>query len=150
MAEPLADEFWQGCAAGELRYRRCERLRAAQFLPGPSARDAAARHAWEVSRGCGTVYATTSVTRAPTPDFAALVPYDILLVDLDEGFRMMAQARPGFAIGERVRVGFRRLGERAFPASSASRRRDDEPARPAAPGARSALHRAHRRLGEPQ
>jgi hypothetical protein len=55
------------------------------------------------------------VNRAPAPDFAALIPYDILLVDLDEGFRMMAHGGPGLAIGTRVRVSFRSHGERALP-----------------------------------
>ena len=115
MAEPLADEFWQGCAEGALRYRRCEACGRAQFPPRPCCTRCGGATRWAVSRGRGTVYATTSVTRAPTPDFAALVPYDILLVDLDEGFRMMAQGAPGLGIGTRVRVGFRRLGERALP-----------------------------------
>jgi uncharacterized protein len=115
MAEPLAAEFWQGCAAGELRYRRCASCGAAPFPPRPFCRRCGGATRWEVSRGQGTVYATTRVTRAPTPDFAALVPYDILLVDLDEGFRMMAHGAPGLGIGERVRVGFRRHGGRALP-----------------------------------
>jgi uncharacterized OB-fold protein len=68
-----------------------------------------------VSAGRGTVYGRTRVSRAPTPEFAALVPYDILLVDLDEGFRMMAHGAPGLAIGQRVGLGFRRHEGRALP-----------------------------------
>jgi len=43
------------------------------------------------------------------------VPYDILPVNLDEGFRMMAHGAPGLAISERVRASFRAHGERALP-----------------------------------
>ncbi len=115
MAEPLAAEFWQGCAQGELRYRRCEGCGATQFPPRPFCTRCGGATRWAVSRGLGTVYAVTRVERAPTPDFAALAPYDILLVDLDEGFRMMAQGAPGLGIGERVRIAFHRQGERALP-----------------------------------
>jgi uncharacterized OB-fold protein len=115
MGETLADLFWQGCAAGELRYQRCDACGAAQFRARPFCARCGGLPRWAVSRGLGTVYAATQVTRAPTPDFAALVPYDILLVDLDEGFRMMAHGAPGLRIGERVRVAFRRGRERALP-----------------------------------
>ena len=40
--------------------------------------------------GKGTVYATSLVCRAATPETRAHVPYNILLVDTAEGFRMMA------------------------------------------------------------
>ena len=115
MADALAAEFWQGCAQGELRYQRCGGCGAAQFHPRPFCARCGGTPRWAVSRGLGTVYAATQVARAPTPDFAALLPYDILLVDLDEGFRMMAQGAPGLRIGERVRIAFRRQGERALP-----------------------------------
>ncbi len=115
MADALAETFWAGCAAGELRYQRCSGCGAAQFYPRPFCRVCGAVPSWAVSRGIGTVYAATRVARAPTPDFAALAPYDILLVDLDEGFRLMAHGRPGLAIGNRVKVAFRRHGDRALP-----------------------------------
>ncbi len=115
MKETLAAAFWQGCAAGELRYQRCGACGAAQFHARPFCALCGGAPAWAVSRGLGTVYVVTQVTRAPTPDFAALVPYDILLVDLDEGFRMMAHGAPGLRIGERVRVAYRHQGERDLP-----------------------------------
>lgn len=63
----------------------------------------------------GTVYAVTSVVRAPSPEWKALAPYALLLVDLDEGPRLMAHGTDGLAIGDRVRIGFLRLGERVIP-----------------------------------
>lgn len=115
MAEPLAADFWQGCAQGELRYQRCGDCGAVQFPPRRFCRRCGGAPRRAASRGTGTVYAVTRVARAPTADFAALAPYDILLVDLDEGFRMMAHGTAGLAIGDRVRVAFHRLGERALP-----------------------------------
>jgi uncharacterized OB-fold protein len=67
------------------------------------------------SRGEGTLQAVTTVTRAPSPELRALVPYRVALVDLDEGFRMMGHAEEGAAIGDRVRAGFRRFGGALVP-----------------------------------
>lgn len=115
MADALTEKFWEGCALGELRYQRCLACGAAQLQARPFCRRCGAGPVWAIAHGTGTVYAATRVTRAPTPDFAALAPYDILLVDLDEGFRMMAHGAPGLAIGDRVRSGFLRHGGRALP-----------------------------------
>ncbi len=115
MADALAETFWAGCAAGELRYQRCHACAAVQFHPRPFCMTCGGTPDWAVSRGFGTVYAATRVARAPTPDFAALAPYDILLVDLDEGFRVMAHGTPGLAIGDRVKISFHRHDDRALP-----------------------------------
>jgi hypothetical protein len=54
--------------------------------------------AWRVSAGLATVYATT--TSRPRDG----EPYDVSLVDLDEGFRMMSRVVGGGRIGQRVRL----------------------------------------------
>ena len=115
MADALAERFWQGCAQGELRYQRCPDCGAAQLHARPFCARCGAAPDWAASRGLGTVYAVTRVTRAPTPDFAQLAPYAILLVDLDEGFRMTAHGEPGLAIGQRVCATFEAHGARALP-----------------------------------
>ena len=112
----LAAHFWDGCAAGELRYQRCGACAAVQFYPrGFCLRCGAADVQWQTARGTGTVHALTSVVRAPSDEFRALAPYVILLVDLDEGYRMMAHGAPGLAIGDRVQVRFFAHGERQLP-----------------------------------
>jgi uncharacterized protein len=55
---------------------------------------------WRVSAGVGTVYATTTVRRRGEE------PYDVSLIDLDEGFRIMSRVRGGGEIGGRVTVYF--------------------------------------------
>jgi hypothetical protein len=50
----------------------------------------------------GDVYATSLVCRAATPETKAHVPYNILLVDTSEGFRMMAHGDNDLAIGDKV------------------------------------------------
>jgi uncharacterized protein len=52
--------------------------------------------------GKGRVYATSLVCRAATPETRAHVPYNILLVDCAEGFRMMAHGEKDLAIGDEV------------------------------------------------
>ncbi|CAN5473073.1 OB-fold domain-containing protein [soil metagenome] len=58
--------------------------------------------AWEVSQGLGTVYATTAIAQR---DKAA---YNVALIDMDEGFRLMSRvesvAAEDVKIGQRVKV----------------------------------------------
>jgi len=114
--DKLAAHFWEGCAAGELRYQRCSTCAALQPYPRAFClRCGATVMEWRAATGKGTVYALTRVERAPSDEFRALAPYVIVLVDLDEGYRMMAHSVPGLAIGDRVRVCFFEHGGRHLP-----------------------------------
>lgn len=72
------------------------------------------------SAGAGTVHATTLVHRAPDAAFRAEAPYRLALVDLDEGFRVMAHADRGVAVGDRVRFEARTIAGRVLPHFSPS------------------------------
>ena len=65
--------------------------------------------------GEGRVYATSLVCRAATEETRAHVPYNIVLVDAAEGFRMMAHGENDLAIGERVAARFERFAGRLVP-----------------------------------
>ncbi|HEY3794438.1 MAG TPA: OB-fold domain-containing protein [Bradyrhizobium sp.] len=65
--------------------------------------------------GEGTVYATSLVCRAATPETRAHVPYNIVLVDTAEGFRMMAHGENDLAIGDKVIARFERFTGRLVP-----------------------------------
>lgn len=65
--------------------------------------------------GSGKVVAATLVTRAPAAAWEALVPYAVVLVDLDEGVRMLAHGGRDLAPGDRVQVGYRTFGDRLLP-----------------------------------
>jgi uncharacterized protein len=65
--------------------------------------------------GAGTVHAVTLVARAPTEELRAHAPYALVLVDTDEGFRMMAHGAAGLQIGDRVRCRFIQLAGRLVP-----------------------------------
>ena len=84
---------YQHCAAcGAKQYFR-RSFCAACGAPDPEQKRAS---------GEGTVYATSLVCRAATPETRAHVPYNILLVDTAEGFRMMAHGDNELAIGDKV------------------------------------------------
>ncbi len=94
--------FLAGLAQGELRYQVDEQAGCALFPPravGPSGR--ADRLHWHASAGMGTLCSFTEIVREGRMR-------NIVLVDLDEGFRMMAtlpHAEPGaLRIGMRVRA----------------------------------------------
>jgi uncharacterized OB-fold protein len=68
-----------------------------------------------ISNGVGVVHASTLVLRAPSDEFRAIAPYRIVLVDVDEGFRMMGHADASLAIGDRVRVEICSIAGRLLP-----------------------------------
>ena len=55
------------------------------------------------------------MTRAPSEDLRALAPYLIVLVDAEEGFRMMAHGDKELKIGDPVTVRFVRFADRLLP-----------------------------------
>lgn len=72
----------------------------------------------------GVVAATTVVRRAPTPELRTLAPYRVVLVDMADGFRLMAHAglggEPGAGdgvveIGDPVRIVFHDFGGSPMP-----------------------------------
>lgn len=54
---------------------------------------------WDVSAGLGTVYATTHIAPKGEP------PYNVALIDMDEGFRLMSRVESIPA--DQVRIGLR-------------------------------------------
>ena len=69
----------------------------------------------KIAGGKGTIYATSLVCRAATPETRAHVPYNIVLVDTAEGFRMMAHGDIDLAIGDQVTARFAPFAGRLVP-----------------------------------
>jgi uncharacterized OB-fold protein len=69
----------------------------------------------KVASGQGTVYATSLVLRAATPEAREHVPYNIVLIDTAEGFRMMAHGANDLVIGDKVTAQFKRFTGRLVP-----------------------------------
>ena len=98
---PLAI-FREHCARGELAYQVAPDgspiFYPRVMAPGSGSTDLE----WKVSQGLGTVYATTTLYPRGGD------PYDVSLIDLDEGYRMMSRVEgidpETVQIGMRVKV----------------------------------------------
>ncbi|MFD1507241.1 hypothetical protein FE374_14365 [Georgenia yuyongxinii] len=89
---PISQPFWDGAAEQELRFQRCRSCESAIFPP--RAHCPRCWHAdltWEVSGGRGRLASRAVVHKPGHPAFAALAPFALALVDLDEGFRMLTR-----------------------------------------------------------
>ena len=97
---------YQGCGAcGKVQYFH-RSFCAACGAPDPVEKSAS---------GAGTIYATSLVCRAATPETRAHVPYNIVLVDTAEGFRMMAHGDNDLVIGDQVTARYQPFAGRLVP-----------------------------------
>ena len=99
---PLAI-FHEHCEKGELAYQLDPASGQVVFYPRAVAPNTAQPNLeWRVSQGLGTVYATTTMHRRGED------PYDISMIELDEGFRMMSRVESidpdAVTIGLRVKL----------------------------------------------
>ena len=117
------DEFYAWCARGELRLRRCGACREWCHVPRVTCPNCASTDwSWERVRGTGRVYTWTVVHRAMHPAFMGDVPYAVIVVELDEGPRLVSgivDCPPEELVMEMpVEVVFERsdrLGDRVLP-----------------------------------
>ena len=111
--QPLAD--WTS-GAEAIVYQSCSACGAVQyFRRGFCAKCGALDPEERIASGAGTVYAASLVCRAATPETRAHVPYNIVLVDTVEGFRMMAHGDKDIAIGDAVTARFVQFAGRLVP-----------------------------------
>ncbi len=113
--DDLVAEFWAHCAREELRFQRCSACGDWRHLPRlRCARCGSGEFRWERSSGRGRVYSWTVTHQAPLPAFAGRVPYAALVVELDEGVRMVSglvEATPDvLRLDLPVEVVFERVG----------------------------------------
>ena len=96
---PLAT-YLRHLERGELAYQFSPTANHAVFFPRVACPYTGSdRLEWRVSKGLGTVYATTFVhPREGTP-------YNVALIDMDEGFRLMSRVES--AAPQEVRIGMR-------------------------------------------
>jgi uncharacterized protein len=94
--EPDTEPFWAATAEHRLTYQVCRACGQIVFHPR--------RHCtgclrddleWRDSAGRGTVYTFTVIRQNGHPFFRARIPYVVGLIDLDEGFRMLAEIAAG-------------------------------------------------------
>jgi uncharacterized OB-fold protein len=97
---PPAEVYRRYLESGRLGFQRCAGCGTAVFYPRVLCPLCGSSDlAWETSSGRGVVYATTAVYRWEDN------PYNVVLVDVEEGFRMMSRVEGVPA--EEVEVGAR-------------------------------------------
>jgi len=83
--------FWDATRRRVLAMQRCDVCARLVWYPRflcPHCGGSSLR--WEELSGNGVVYAVSVHHRAPLPALADKVPYSVVLVDLDEGVRLMS------------------------------------------------------------
>lgn len=106
-----AGEFYGFCRKGELRFQRCNGCGTWRHVPRElCAHCGAWEWAWARSSGRGSVFSWIVVGRALHPAFESDTPYAPVVVELDEGVRLLSTmvdvAPDALEIGMRVEVVF--------------------------------------------
>lgn len=115
-ADSLTERYWAGAREHKLVLPRCGDCGRHHFYPRSVCPHCGSdRLEWAEVSGHGTVYSFTVVHRAPSPAFAADVPYVVALVALEEGPHLMSNivhcAPDAVRVGMGVRVAFREIGD---------------------------------------
>ncbi|MDN5860783.1 MAG: OB-fold domain-containing protein [Pseudonocardia sp.] len=116
-AHGLTAGFWSAAARRELVRPVCRDCGRSFFTPQVACPGCLSEDwTYEVSSGRGRVYSATTVHKAPSPEFTA--PFAVGIVDLDEGWSMLAGlvGDPRPAIGAAVEVTWVAHGGRLVPA----------------------------------
>ena len=88
----MAGEFYEYCKKHELRFQRCTGCGTWRHVP----RDMCAKCGsfnweWAQSSGKGTLFSWTTVMQPMLPQFADRVPYSPVVIEMDEGVRILSE-----------------------------------------------------------
>ena len=93
--EEYNGEFYQFCKQHELRFQRCAACSTWRHMPRESCPTCGSfAWTWERSSGKGTVYSWIVIHRALHPGFTEDLPYAAVIVELEEGVRLVTHV-PG-------------------------------------------------------
>src|SRR5579863_6297462 len=82
--------FWEGCRAGKLLLQFCDRCQQHQFYPRLYCMHCGAEQIrWVEASGRGIIYSYTIIHQNKAPEFVHETPYNVAVVQLEEGPRMM-------------------------------------------------------------
>ncbi|MED5261142.1 MAG: OB-fold domain-containing protein [Myxococcota bacterium] len=89
--EGFAKEFYEGCQRGELLFQCCETCGTWRHVPRELCADCGSwEWAWKASSGRGKVFTWTVIARPLHPAFAEDVPLAAVVVELEEGVRLLS------------------------------------------------------------
>lgn len=84
-------EFYQFCRQHELRFQRCKGCGTWRHVPREMcAKCASTQWEWAKSSGRGRIFSWTTVTQPMMPQFADAIPYSPVVVEMEEGVRMVS------------------------------------------------------------
>lgn len=114
-----AEPYWKALQENRLTYQCCCSCNLAvwpahSFCPHCGAN----KLEWKESSGRGTVYSYSVVMRGPTPAWAAITPYAVGFIHMEEDYYLFSQieAEPeDIAIGKPVRLQFQQRGNQNLP-----------------------------------
>lgn len=90
--DPLNAEFWDNCRDRRLCFQYCNGCGRFQHLPRyMCAQCGAADWEWRESSGRGKIFSWTVTRRALHPAFADQLPYATIVVEMEEGVRMITR-----------------------------------------------------------
>lgn len=83
--------FWEGCRSGILRLQYCDRCQQHQFYPRLYCMHCGSNKiSWVTASGLGLIYSYTIIHQNKSPEFVQNTPYNIAIIQLAEGPRMMS------------------------------------------------------------
>lgn len=89
--EGLAKEFYDWCKQHELRFQRCAGCGTWRHVPREMCAECGSwKWEWAKSSGRGKVFTWTVVARALHPAFQHDTPYAPVVVEMDEGVRLLS------------------------------------------------------------
>jgi uncharacterized OB-fold protein len=128
--EPTTNEFWAGCARGELLVQACGACGEWRMPPRPMCPACQSTEVrWEVTSGRGRIWSFIVPHPPLLPAYSELAPYNALIVELDEdptirfAGNLVSRADGAIneidpstiTIGEPVRVVFHTIDEVTLP-----------------------------------
>lgn len=118
--QPETEPFWDATKSDRLTYQVCRDCGGVVFYPRSHCTHCTSIDLeWRTSAGLGTIYTFTVIRQHGHPFFKGHTPYTIAFIDLDEGFRMLAEVSgvspDAVRIGQRVKVGWEDGGDVRIP-----------------------------------
>jgi len=83
--------FWEGCRQGKLLLRYCDQCQRYQFYPRLYCMQCGSNVLrWVEASGRGVIYSYTIIRQSKSPEFMNDTPYNVSIVQLEEGPRMLS------------------------------------------------------------
>lgn len=83
--------FWEGCRQGKLLLQFCDQCQQHQFYPRLYCMHCGSSNVrWVSASGRGVIYSYTIIHQNKSPEFVQDTPYNVAVVQLAEGPRLMS------------------------------------------------------------